>query len=221
MDELELLKKDWQSREQKLPKLSYEDIYKMLLKKSSSIVKWIFYISIGEIILWTLLSIILPQISENFSISTTINDELGLHNILIVANTINYIIFIGFIYIFYKNHRLIKVTDSLKELMKNILKTRKAVKYFVIYNVGANALFMLSMNIYYYFNKDELFKVISQNYEGLEAVSKESFSSVFFISQLVVGLLFIGFILVFYRIIYGILLKRLQRNYKELKKIEM
>ena len=34
MDELELLKKDWQSREQKLPKLSYEDIYKMLLKKS-------------------------------------------------------------------------------------------------------------------------------------------------------------------------------------------
>ena len=184
MDELELLKKDWQSREQKLPKLSYEDIYKMLLKKSSSIVKWIFYISIGEIILWTLLSIILPQISENFSISTTINDELGLHNILIVANTINYIIFIGFIYIFYRNHRLIKVTDSLKELMKNILKTRKAVKYFVIYNVGANALFMLSMNIYYYFNKDELFKVISQNYEGLEAVSKESFSSVFFISQL-------------------------------------
>ena len=167
------------------------------------------------------MSIILPQISENFSISTTINDELGLHNILIVANTINYIIFIGFIYIFYRNHRLIKVTDSLKELMKNILKTRKAVKYFVIYNVGANALFMLSMNIYYYFNKDELFKVISQNYEGLEAVSKESFSSVFFISQLVVGLLFIGFILVFYRIIYGILLKRLQRNYKELKKIEM
>jgi hypothetical protein len=42
MDQLELLKKQWQSREQELPKLTYNDIYSMLLKKSSSIVKWIF-----------------------------------------------------------------------------------------------------------------------------------------------------------------------------------
>jgi len=38
LDELELLKKDWQKREVDLPKLSYEQIYPMTKKKSSSIV---------------------------------------------------------------------------------------------------------------------------------------------------------------------------------------
>ena len=42
MDELELLKKDWRKKEEYLPKLSYDEIYKMIWKKSSSIVKWIF-----------------------------------------------------------------------------------------------------------------------------------------------------------------------------------
>ena len=37
VDELELLKKDWQKREVDLPKLSYEQIYPMTKKKSSSI----------------------------------------------------------------------------------------------------------------------------------------------------------------------------------------
>lgn len=48
MDELELLKKDWQKRERMHPKLSYDEIYSMLWKKSSSIVKWIFIISVIE-----------------------------------------------------------------------------------------------------------------------------------------------------------------------------
>lgn len=52
MDELELLKKDWQKDDNNYPKKSYNEIYKMILKKSSSIVKWIFIISILEFILW-------------------------------------------------------------------------------------------------------------------------------------------------------------------------
>ena len=39
MDELELLKNDWQKDNANYPKLTYDEIYKMLLKKSSSIVK--------------------------------------------------------------------------------------------------------------------------------------------------------------------------------------
>ena len=37
MDELELLKKDWQKEDSKYPKLTYNEIYKMILKKSSSV----------------------------------------------------------------------------------------------------------------------------------------------------------------------------------------
>ncbi len=56
MDELELLKKDWQKEDSKYPKLTYNEIYKMILKKSSSIVKWIFIISLLEFVFWTLIS---------------------------------------------------------------------------------------------------------------------------------------------------------------------
>ena len=56
MDELELLKKDWQKKEGLMPKLSYDEIYSMLWKKSSSIVKWIFIISIIEFVFWLAIS---------------------------------------------------------------------------------------------------------------------------------------------------------------------
>ncbi len=52
MDELDLLKKDWNKGDSKYPKLSYNEIYKMILKKSSSIVKWIFIISLLEFGFW-------------------------------------------------------------------------------------------------------------------------------------------------------------------------
>jgi len=51
MDELDLLKKDWQNKEEHLPKLSYNELYNMIWKKSSSIVKWILIISILELVL--------------------------------------------------------------------------------------------------------------------------------------------------------------------------
>ena len=55
MDELELLKKDWKKDHTDFPKLSYNEIYKMILKKSSSIVKWIFIISLLEFAFWSLI----------------------------------------------------------------------------------------------------------------------------------------------------------------------
>ncbi|MAB37681.1 MAG: hypothetical protein CL528_11595 [Aequorivita sp.] len=214
MDELELLKKQWQSSEQKLPKLTYDDIYKMLLKKSSSIVKWIFYISIAEILFWTLLSFMVPESSTKFS------DDIGLHNILVGVNVLNYTVFGVFIILFYRNYRKISTTDSIKDLMKNILRTRKTVKYFVIYNVTASVLLIIGINFYYYFNQDIVFQFMTEDY-GITNISQERFMKMFFVIQILFGIVMIGFILLFYRIVYGILLRRLYNNYKELKKIEL
>ena len=214
MDELELLKKQWQTREQELPHLSYSDIYKMLLKKSSSIVKWIFYISIAEILFWTLLSFFVPESSTKFS------DDIGLHNILLGVNILNYSVFAVFIYLFYRNYRKISMTDSVKELMGNILRTRKTVKYFVIYNVATSILIVICVNFYYYFNQDLVFKYMTEDY-GITNLSQEQFMKMFFLIQILFGIVMIGFILLFYRIVYGILLRRLHKNYNELKKMEM
>ena len=214
MDQLELLKKQWQSREHELPKLTYEDIYKMLLKKSSSIVKWIFYISIAEILFWTLLSFMVPESSTKFS------DDIGLHNVLVGVNVLNYTVFGFFIILFYLNYRKISTTDSIKELMKNILRTRKTVKYFVIYNVTGSILLIIGINFYYYFNQNIVFRFMTEDY-GITNISQHQFMKVFFVIQILFGIVMIGFILLFYRIVYGILLRKLHKNYKELKKIEI
>lgn len=215
MDELELLKKQWQTREQEFPKLSYKDIYQMLLKKSSSIVKWIFLISIGEIILWTLLAFLVPESSKE------INNGIGLKTTFLIINIINYVVFAVFIFLFYKNYLSIKVTDSVKGLMETILKTRRTVKYFVIYNVGASVLLLIGVNLFYYTKKEQLYQLMIDNYEGYSAIPPESFTSVFFISQIIGGVIMIGLLLLFYRLIYGILLKRLKKNYKELEEINL
>lgn len=215
MDNLELLKEKWQSREQDLPKLSYQDIYQILLKKSSSIVKWIFLISIAELLFWTILAFFVPESSKE------INNGMGLKMVFLVINIVHYAIFALFIYLFYVNYRSIKFTNTVKDLMKSILNTRKTVKYFVVYNVSASILLLLGVNIYYFTKKEQLYDLMLQNFEGYGVIPKEDFTTTFFLVQFIIGTALIGLILLFYRIIYGILLKRLKGNYNELHKIEM
>ncbi|MBT8188495.1 MAG: hypothetical protein HKP38_03355 [Croceitalea sp.] len=212
MDELELLKKDWQKKEGQLPKLSYDQIYRMIWKKSSSIVKWIFYISIAEFLFWIALSFI-----------PTNTDELqgegaaflrGLENVLEVAS---YLVIIYFIYKFYQNYRKISTTDSARDLMKKIIRVRKTVMLYVWFNL---ALFAISMIVVL------LEVLILDPPQALTEKISAADSNI--VAWLLVGLffmatiLFFGLILgLFYRLIYGILLKRLNLNYRELKKLEI
>lgn len=213
-DELEILKSDWKKRQQNLPKLSYNEIYKMLYKKSTTIVKWIFIISIAELIFWTSLSLITPQSTHE------VLDLLGLTKYLMIFNIIHYIIFIGFIVVFFKNYASIKVTDNTKQLMASILKTRKTVRYFVIYNVTGFALLLILLNLLYYFQGDLLFEYFSQE-NGVAYQDKETFMLSFYIVNIILGIVMLGLVLLFYRIVYGIFLKRLKKNYNELAKIEI
>jgi membrane-associated HD superfamily phosphohydrolase len=215
MDELEVLKREWQTRDQEFPKLSSREIYPMLLRKSSSLVKWIFYISIAELVLWTSLAFVAPESSKQ------INEAMGLKTTLLVVSIIGYVITFIFIYLFYKNYRSIKVTDSIKNLMGNILRTRKTVRYFVFYNIGAAILLLTFTNIYYYSKKETLYATFAKYSEDYAAIPPESFTTVFFTAQIIVGVLLVVLLVIFYRLVYGILLRRLKRNYKELKKIEV
>ncbi len=210
MDQLDKLKKEWQSREQELPKVSFNDIYKMLLKKSSSIVKWIFVISIAELLFWIGLHFLIPK--ENIELMS----NMGVGDIMFYSNFIHYTIFAIFIYYFYRNYRSIQVTDNTKMLMRNILKTRKTVKYFVYYNVGMAILASIVVDVYFYSNSNRLYEAMDFASKG---VPQDNFANVFILSQIIVGVVIIGLLMVFYWLIYGILLKRLNSNYKELKKM--
>ncbi len=209
MDQLETLRKEWQSREQEFPKLTFKDIYPMLLKKSSSIVKWIVVISICEILFWTILSFFIPESSKQFE------NEMGMKTTFLIINIFNYAVVLMFIYLFWRNYKKIQVTNSIKTLMGNILRTRKTVHYFVYYNIGMAAILVIGMNVYYYFNKETLSEILRNN-DNFGAMPAETFIGV----NIIAGIILIGLLILFYWVIYGLLLRRLKRNYKELKKIE-
>jgi len=105
--------------------------------------------------------------------------------------------------------------------MANILKTRKTVKYFVFYNVGTTMLLMVGVNIFYALNSDALSKAVKHNTHQYDAVPPEMFMEKFLMFNILGGAVMICLVLLFYFLVYGFLLKRLKKNYKELQKMEM
>ncbi len=209
MDELELLKKDWKSREHELPKLSYQDIYGMILKKSSSIVRWIFIISILEFVLWASLDIIFRM----NNVHTHYNQlESGvMTGFSLITSIVSYSILAYFIIRFYLNYKKITSTDSAKVLMENILKTRRTVKQYIIVNISLFALVMITTMGYVLFT-GEFNENIVENQPPIWLVVSIT---------LLVTVIFVICIALFYRVIYGILTSRLKRNYTELEKLEV
>lgn len=208
MDELDLLKKDWKEKEKDLPKLSYEEIYKMIWKKSYSYVKWIFYISVIELFFWITLDLTLKFAGFNLKVDVPNFDMINL-GMYIVA----YPIIFYFIYKFYKNYKTISVTDTVNGLMLNILNTRKTVKQYVWFNI----IFMFVGSCFIYALMFKYDPTFTKYYET---------ESTGFVIGLMVGVIFfllliLAIVFLFYRLIYGILLKRLNSNYNELKKMEV
>jgi hypothetical protein len=210
MDELELLKKDW-NKPSGHKKLSVSDIYPMLHKKSSSIVKTLFYISIGELLLWILINFIPYTFSDSYK--EQLDRMYSNEYILIGINVFGYGIILLFIYLLFKSHKAISVTDNAKKLMESILRTRKIVKYYVIYNL-VMAFISMAMGSYFAFmHSPELHDTISHlNNKQL---------IIMYAITLGITAVFVFMIWLFYRLIYGWLLKRLNKNYKELQKLEV
>src|SRR5690606_8380785 len=110
MEELDLLKKEWKKSERNLSKLSYEDIYKMILKTSSSSVRWIFYISLLELGLGLLIILFYhPNIGK----------QIQLPGFIDFFSYISIPVLLYFAYRFFQNYRNISTTSSVKDLLES------------------------------------------------------------------------------------------------------
>ena len=209
MKELDLLKKDWQKNDN-FEQVSEVEIYTMLHQKSSSVVKWIFIISILEIVLWATISLFFN--SDDF-LKNTKYEEFAFY--FESLNDLNYLVIFVFIYLFYKNYVAISTTVSTKQLMKDILKTRKTVQYYVWYNLG---MVVLSLLIGF-------FIAFTSNPDVV--ILRDKMASDAKVLSITIGILiltialFLGVFWMFYRLLYGVLLKKLLANYKELQKIDL
>nr|WP_299383596.1 hypothetical protein [Allomuricauda sp.] len=215
MDELELLKKDWQKKDEHLPKLSYDEIHTMIWKKSSSIVKWIFYISIIEFIIPHLLYLV-PSMRNS---SLDLYSNLGLSKIVLFVSIFQYLVVFYFIYQFYKRYKEISVLDSAKKLTSKILRTRKTVKHYVIFSLSMVLLSFAVMVVGIYFSDNVITALdLKGNFEGMtEERVKWVVMAVFAVFGVVITALFGGI----YFLLYGLLTRKLRKNFNELQKLEV
>ena len=212
MDELKRLKKDWKEN-LRFPKLSKDKIYKLLHKKSSSIVKRIFVFSLIEFGFWTLLSFVIKdnEAQQRF-------DQYEMDHITLPLMVIGYAFLIYFFFMFYKNYKSISTTASSIGLMEQILKTRKTVKHYVIFNL----LFLyISIVIGLFIELNNNPDVALRTAEFTASGDYYIFYGIMLATTLLMMALLTAILLGFYYLIYGILLKKLKNNYKELKKIEL
>ena len=216
MDELELLKKDWQKKEGMLPKLSYDEIYSMIWKKSSSIVKWIFIISVIEFVLPHLLYL-LPSVRDGMDFY----EQLGVKNIMVGINVVSYIVIFYFIFQFYKRYREISVLDSAKDLMHRIIRTRRTVKHYIIFALSLFLFTFLTIAVAVYVGDgDNLIQVLNLGDEA-QNMSINRLKLIISFVFVVMGIICTALIGLIYFLIYGLLIRKLGRNYRELKKLEI
>ena len=201
MDLLDNYKKAWKNQPEEVSKRSTIEIYKLAHSRSASIGKWIFIIGILEFVILNSLYFFIDM-DEAYAEY----EKLGLMNFIFYSQIVAYIILFYFLVIFYLNYKRISTTDSTNNLMKKIIKTRKTVRNYVLFNLGYMLLVMVVAT-----NAS-----IQTNLEDLN--NKKILFIVF--ASLIATLLILGILCLFYQLLYGFLLKKLNTNYKELAKLD-
>ena len=133
-------------------------------------------------------------------------EKLGLMNFIFYSQIVAYTILFYFLAMFYLNFKRISTTDSTRTLMKKIIRTRKTVRNYVLFNLGYIVLVVVVATI----------ASISTN---LEELSNKQVIFIIF-ATLIATLLILGIMWLFYQLLYGLLLKKLNKNYKKLAKLD-
>lgn len=215
MDELDLLKKNWnKNSEEDSKKFSATDIYKMLQSKSTSTVKWIFIVSIIELVLGILLNISLSFTKYEQENIIQLK-EWGIYPIYMGAMAIMYVIIIYFIFQFLMVYKKVSIADNTKTLLQNIVSTQTIVKRYIAFNLITFVALSISFGLYVLYKTHYIPTIQS----GLTPNPLKIILIV--IILILVTLIFAGLVWGIYKLIYGYLSKRLLRNYEDIKRSDI
>lgn len=206
-------KKAWENQPENKKKLSALEIYKLTQSKSSSIVKWIFIIGILEFAFWFIVNFLAARYG-----AMEPYEKLGIMWFMNYSSYFHYAVIVIFLYLFYRNYSSISVVDNTKTLMQKILRTRKTVKWYVYYNLISVVILSIILNIFIFQSPASLREFYE--FDPSINISNDQFMTIMILSQVFVIILMLAFLILLYYLLYGILLKKLNRNYKELSKLE-
>ncbi|RRQ45623.1 beta-carotene 15,15'-monooxygenase [Chryseobacterium sp. SC28] len=216
--DIDSLKKAWQEQE---IASAYEqnEIESMLNKKSRNYVKYILWISIAEFVIFGLINFSalfftdsqtdFTGILNRLQIKNQNEIELSLDRIYDWMKVFSLVISGIFVAIFYRNYKKINVESDLKKFITHIIQFKKTVNLFIFSSVVLLILFIVS------FTSFLIFTVRQQNID----VDNPTIWALLMAMALSLTICII-LILLYYKLAYGILLKRLSRNLSQLEEIE-
>lgn len=216
--DIDSFKKSWQNQTI-ADGYNQEDIEKMLNKKSRNYIKYILWISIAEFFVFGMINFI-TLFSSNFHTDfTSILNRLQIRNQSQVEFSLDRIynwmkvaslVITGiFVIIFYINYKRINVEANLKKFITHIIAFKKTVNLFIISNI---VLLLLVIGCF------TTFIIYTMRLQKIH-IDNPTFWGL--ISGVTVSLLIcIILILLYYKIAYGIILKRLSKNLNQLEAID-
>jgi hypothetical protein len=209
MNKIDLLKQQWKN--QKFDhNFSKEELFKLSQKKSISSIKWIFIFSCIEFFAYLIIPFLIPDYFETFEYYESIH----LYGFAIATNVLGYIILSYFMIQFYLNYKKIKTSESIALVINRIIKSRRSVNRYIIYNLTVLVGFLLVV-LFNAFKYDENYiSLLEPNDSGETSIIKTSLL-IFTIIGLAI-LVLIGF----YYLIYGRYFFKLKTNIKELQEME-
>ncbi|WP_027383774.1 hypothetical protein [Epilithonimonas caeni] len=216
--DIDSLKKTWQDQTIS-DGYDQDEIEVMLNRKSRNYVKYILWISIAEFVIFGLINFIalfsadfhtdFTNILNKLQIKNQSQVEFSLDRIYNWMKIVSLLITGIFVIIFYRNYKKITIESDLKKFITHILDFKKAVNLFIFSNIILLLLFIGSFTSFIIFTiRQQNIKIDNPTFWGL--VTGVIFSL----------LICIIIILLYYRIAYGIILKRLSWNLKQLEKID-
>ncbi|QDP85965.1 beta-carotene 15,15'-monooxygenase [Chryseobacterium sp. SNU WT5] len=216
--DLDNFKTTWQEQPAQ-PKYDSSDIESMLNKSSRNYVKYILWISIVEFIIIFGANLYytfcgeetngLVNMLKKFGIQDSVAFENTLTQLYLVLKIVSLALTAVFVILFYQNYRKINIEANLKKLILQIIRFKKTVQLFILTNILLVILFTLVLGIF-------IFSFLSS--EDIQ-LNNPTFVS-FLIAISVLMLVSVGLIWVYYRIVYGFILKRLGKNLRQLQNIE-
>lgn len=216
--DLDSLKNSWQkqSRERLY---TATDIELMLKKKSANYVKYIFYISLAEMLVLLGFSLyyywgndggvqdfmrLMQRLGLKVHPNLWIDFKVLYQFIKILA-----VILTGyFLHRFYTSYRRISSGINLKELILSIIKLRKSVQWFIWLNLIILVLFGFVLMF-----------MVGYRLENPTELTQQGSMKVFYISLFAGILITILIAWIYYRILYGIINKRLKKTLRQLEEI--
>ncbi|MEN4762008.1 beta-carotene 15,15'-monooxygenase [Chryseobacterium sp. C39-AII1] len=216
--DLDSFKKTWQEQPVQ-PKYDHAEILQMLNRKSRNYVKYIFWISVAEFLFFSVLGIFYFFQGEESNSFKKILERLGVQNTGDVENNFDHaylgikilglIITAYFVLKFYQNYRKIKIEENLKGLITRIIKFKKTVNAFILISIVLLLVFTLIFTTFIFY---------ALNTQNIQPNNSDVI--IVIIGIIISTILCVSLIWLYYRLVYGIIIRKLDRNLKQLKDID-